>query len=42
MGCKHFQQEKHNFYKDAKLTIIDELKNIYKSKKTLNSQPKPC
>ena len=35
MPSKHFQQESHNFNKHAKFTIIDQLKNISKSKETL-------
>ena len=35
MACKHFQLEIHNFNKHVEFTIIDELINTSKSKKTL-------
>ena len=35
MACKHFQQESRNFNKCAKFTVIDQLTNNSKSKKTL-------
>ena len=38
MACKHFQQESHNFSKHAKFTIIDQLTNISKFKKTLTQR----
>ena len=35
MACKYFQQETHNFNKHTKFTIIDQVTNTSKSKKTL-------
>ena len=35
MACKHFQQERNNFDKHAKFTIVDQLTNTSKFKETL-------
>ena len=38
MACNHFQQESHNFKKHAKFTIIDQLTNSSKRKKTFTQR----
>ena len=38
MACKHFQQESHNFKKNAKFTITDQLTNTSKSTETLTQR----
>ena len=38
MTCKHFQQERRNFNKHAKLAIIDQLTDTFKSKETVTQR----